>query len=105
MSRITVEKENIYEPHYDVCVGWDNPLQTFFLQVYDMTQLDEDLQLIDWQGLQFAEIPTVADLEERIAKYGKLSEETKDQLTSDYEYRSEPTPLQKKMHDLFEGGQ
>ena len=36
---------------WEVIVGWDPPLNTFFAQVYDRSIEDEDTQLIVWEGL------------------------------------------------------
>ena len=35
---------------YDVVVGWDPPLRTFFVKVYDLSIDDADEQFIVWEG-------------------------------------------------------
>jgi hypothetical protein len=45
VSRYTITTK---EP-YEVVVGWDRPLNTYFAQVYDKSIVDEDQQLIIWE--------------------------------------------------------
>ena len=41
---------------FEVFVGWDPPLRTFFAQVYDLSIEDEDEQLLVWLGTSFREL-------------------------------------------------
>ncbi len=46
---------------FEIAVGWDPPLQTFFGQVYDHRITDPDRQLVLWVGAD-ERLPRVADL-------------------------------------------
>lgn len=59
--------------NYEVVVGWDRPLGTFFGQVYDRSIKGEDAQLIHWVGAgEYAELPDVDDLEDAIEGFAKI---------------------------------
>lgn len=48
--------------------GWDPPLQTYFIQVHDMSQ-DEEEEIILWKGTTPYEIPTADILNKLVAEY------------------------------------
>jgi hypothetical protein len=51
----------------EIAVGWDNPLQTFFLQAFDPGKKeDEDDVIILWLGRPTKLLPRIADLEAAI---------------------------------------
>jgi hypothetical protein len=66
-------------------VGWDPPLATFFAQVYDHTVPDPygDTGLCAWLGASYGEIPTVADLAARIARWAEVDDELTEELERD----------------------
>lgn len=39
-----------HNPRFQVFVGWDRPLQTYFLQVYDTQARDPESQPFTWLG-------------------------------------------------------
>ena len=47
MSRYTIP---VLDEKHEVVVGWDAPLNTFFVQVYDHSIENEDEQLVIWEG-------------------------------------------------------
>jgi hypothetical protein len=48
----------------EIVVGWDNPLQTFFLQAYHPSKIeDEDDTIILWLGRPTKLLPRITDLE------------------------------------------
>lgn len=47
MSRYIVPAR---DKKYEVVLGWDPPLNTYFAQVYDHSIKDEDEQLILWEA-------------------------------------------------------
>ena len=88
MSRHEVDTKN---PQYQAFVGWDHPLLTFFVQVYDRVKLDDDIAetydpdnaLFFWKGSSLREIYEIEDLERISKPYVKLSPEIKSTLYGD----------------------
>lgn len=97
MGRIQISAEAISNPNHTVVVGWDSPLETFFAQVFDYTETDDDDcdPIIEWIGISAGEIPTVNMLADMLEPYCFISPEIASQLQKDYENRTEPTALQK----------
>ena len=96
MSRYEVEALNAEQ--YAVIVGWDNPLQTYFAQVWDLNLLDEvedDESCVAWVGAEVRSVPTVAALAQAIAAYAELPADIAAQLGRDREASEPPTPLQR----------
>ena len=56
-----MSRHRIAERPSEVIVGWDPPLQTFFLQVCD-PEKDDEGEVILWLGGISGEIRTAADL-------------------------------------------
>ena len=85
-----------------VVVGWDNPLQTFFVQQYvNLDAYNEDVTKA-WLGCTPSEIPTIERLEEVMTQLGcSLPVDIRNGLEKDYANRTEPTPLQKMMQSLL----
>ena len=54
MSRHLIRDDRQFE----VIVGWDPPLQTLFLQVYDKSR-DEDLGPLVWRGCRPTTLSTI----------------------------------------------
>jgi hypothetical protein len=65
-------------PHHTIVVGWDNPLKTFYAQVWD-----ERTEELVWFGSAKGEIPNVEDLAEVLAPYGDLPDWLAEQLLLD----------------------
>lgn len=97
MSRIKLPKEDVIQPHHDIFVGWDNPLETFFAQVYDMTILDEDFQLIEWVGTGRKEVFDMSALCVLMEPWCNINNDIRAQLMRDWSERREPTVLQQSM--------
>jgi len=58
-----------------VAIGWDRPLQTFFVQVTKPDPTDEDeTVMVVWSGTDRAELPTAADALAIAASYADLPE-------------------------------
>ena len=90
MSRYTFEGNR---PALSIVVGWDNPLKTYFAQVWDGGGLEKgDLKL--WVGAGADKVPTPEALAELVAPYGDIPAEVLAQLEEDYEVRRAPTLLQ-----------
>ena len=90
MSRYTFEGNR---PALSIVVGWDNPLKTYFAQVWDGGGPEKgDLKL--WVGAGADKVPTPEALAELVAPYGDIPAEILAQLEEDQEERRAPTPLQ-----------
>lgn len=69
MSRHSIPAINL---DYEVIVGWDRPLQTFFGQVRD-PMVDEEKEIIYWIGADYpGQIPEVADLVRAMMPYAEI---------------------------------
>lgn len=77
MSRYELAPRN---PRYQVFVGWDGPLSTYFLQVYD-TQGNPDSQPFTWLGA--GEHLDYTDLTRAIEPFAELPLEIAGKLSSD----------------------
>jgi hypothetical protein len=104
MSRYSVPAQ---EPGVTVIVGWDNPLRTFWAQVFDPSvDADEEEACRLWIGTTPAALPTVAALQATLAGWATLSADILTRLTRDQQAATPPTPLQRWMshrrHDTEE---
>jgi hypothetical protein len=63
MSRYSIPAQN---PALTVVVGWANPLQTLFAQVFDPSIEDEEEADLLWIGTALQEITTVAALQAQL---------------------------------------
>jgi len=104
MSRHSVQPLN---PDHTVIVGWDDPLETFFAQVWDNSielseDDEEDKQLVFMVGYVGKEVPTIEKLQEVLQPFAHITDEINQQLQRDYKNRSEPSPLQQHIRRIFE---
>jgi hypothetical protein len=99
MSRHRIPHPN---PAYEIIVGWDNPLGSFFCQVVDESvPMDED-HVLYWRGTTPGAIPTVDALAEIMSDYVTLTYAEKVRLAQDQQQRTEPTPFQQTMLAMME---
>ena len=81
MSRHTIE---CFSARFQLVVGWDRPLGSFFAQVEDLEFCDEDDDRIRvWVGASYAEIPTPEALQPHIAQYAIISDDMLAALRAD----------------------
>jgi hypothetical protein len=98
MSRYSLPAQ---QPGLTVTVGWDNPLCTFFAQVFDPSiEEDADACLL-WIGTAPGAIPTVAVLQAQLAGWATIPPDIVDRLTRDQQAATPPTPLQRWAHQLL----
>jgi hypothetical protein len=98
MSRHSIPAQ---QPGLTVIVGWDNPLATFFAQVFNPSiDEDEDACLL-WIGTAPEVIPTVAALQAQLAGWAALPPDIVDRLRRDQLAATPPTPLQRWAHQLL----
>ena len=100
---------------HEIVVGWDNPLQTYFAQVWKLEpgQVERPApnfydgsydEPVLWVGTAEGEVPTVEALCECLKPYAPaLPKSIHDSLQQDLEGRHEPTPHQKRMGSLVGG--
>lgn len=65
------------DPAHKIIVGWDHPLQTFFMQVIDreLEAAGQDDKFVSWRGTRVREIYEVDDLRRRLSRYAELTPE------------------------------
>ena len=80
MSRYEVPTR---DEQYEVVVGWDPPLDTFFAQVFDHTHGHEDDGPVFEIGQRRGEVPTIERLGEALAHYAILPVALQEQLGAD----------------------
>lgn len=83
MSRHEIEP---LDPKHRVTVGWDHPMQTFFIQVVDHAlddAGDNDDYMILWKGASMRELYEVEDLERIARRYAKFTPEIGAKLYGD----------------------
>ena len=100
MSRYSVPAQ---DPDRTVIVGWDNPLMTFFAQVFDPSIEDDEEACLLWIGTAPEAIPTVAALQAQLADWAAIPPDIVDRLTRDQQTATPPTSLQQWAHRLLYG--
>jgi hypothetical protein len=84
----------------EIIVGWDPPLQTYFLQITDPTK-DEENQFVLWCGTYPDELPTTESLADVLAPYAVLTLDLREQLEDEKARSPQPTELQRRMIEMF----
>jgi len=98
MSRYSLPAQ---QPGLTVTVGWDNPLGTFFAQVFDPSiEEDADACLL-WIGTAPEAIPTVAALQAQLTGWATIPPTIVDRLAREQQAATPPTPLQRWAHQLL----
>jgi hypothetical protein len=98
MSRYSIPAQ---QPGLTVIVGWDNPLTTFFAQIFNPSiDEDEDACLL-WIGTAPEAIPTAAALQAQLAGWAMIPPDIVDRLTRDQHAATPPTPPQRWAHQLL----
>ena len=100
MSRYRIPAQ---DPALTVIVGWDNPLVTFFAQVFDPS-IEEDAEAdLLWIGTALQELPTVAALQAQLAGWATIPPAIVDRLIRDQQAATPPTSLQRWALQLLAG--
>jgi len=100
MSRYSIPAQ---DPALTVIVGWDNPLVTFFAQVFDPSIAEDAEACLLWIGTAPKAIPTVATLQAQLADWAAIPPDIVDRLTRDQQTATPPTSLQQWAHRLLYG--
>ena len=100
MSRHSIPAQ---DPALTAIVGWDNPLQTFFAQVFDPSIEEDDEADLLWLGTTLQAIPTVAALQAALTGWATIPAAIVDRLSRDQQAATPPTALQRWAHRFFNG--
>jgi hypothetical protein len=93
----------VHDPTLRVTVGWDPPLQTFFVQVVRPTTAPHaDDTLVAWLGTRAQEIPSVAQLGRQLVAYAVIPRATQAQLAREQRESRPPTALQVRLRQALE---
>ncbi|SRR6266508_6505898 len=101
-----MSRYRLSEDPLEIVVGWDPPLQTFFLQILDPTK-DEEEEIIHRVGMRPGELPTVADLDRALDGHAALTSgvalnpELRRQLNEEKANSAQPTELQQRVIEMF----
>jgi hypothetical protein len=84
------------DPKFEVTVGWDAPMTTFFAQVVDraLDEADDDNALVLWIGDRDMAVPTIDQLIVAIARYATIPADVIEQLQADYDTPWTPSTIQ-----------
>ena len=97
MSRYRVPA---HEARYTIHVGWDPPLETFFVQVFDTTD-DDDAACVLWEGAGFQALPTVEAVQRTLQPYATLPPATRTRLRDDRAHTAPRSPVQEQILQRF----
>jgi|SRR5215216_5070350 hypothetical protein len=87
-----------HDSKYLTIYGYDNPLETFYLQVYETAAervTESEGRLIAWLGTLTGELPTIETLIQAAAHYVVIPQPIIKKLETDQQTASGPTPLQR----------
>jgi hypothetical protein len=91
------------DPRCTAVVGWDNPLTTFFAQIFNASIKGDDETCVLWIGTAPEAIPTVAVLQAQLAGWATIPPAILDCLIRDQQAATPPTPLQQWVLQLLHG--
>jgi hypothetical protein len=107
-ERVPVSRHTLRsDERWEVVVGYDPPLDTYFCQVYDMQASEEEP--IVWTGVGPQELTNVRAALEPLREFVDLSPEEWDKLAGllkqERKDRREPTRFQRDMFRRMTGGE
>lgn len=83
MSRYSLKPLPERSDIFEVAVGWDPGLCTFFVMVFGVADVGRDPNVRHWLGGQPKQIATVEELERAVASYAKIPPELVGRLVND----------------------
>lgn len=86
MSRYSLKPLPQHSDIFEVAVGWDPGLGTFFVVVFGVADAGRDPDVRHWRGGQPRQIVTVEELRAEVLPYAKLPMELVSRLTGDQRY-------------------
>lgn len=72
MSRYSLKPLHQHADIFEVAVGWDPALGTFFMMVFGVADAGRDPDLRHWRGGQPRQIVTVEELQAEVLPYAEL---------------------------------
>ena len=104
MTRYSVDP---FSGRFEITIGWDRPLNTYFAQVHDLEVSDDDEgdPVVVWVGATHSEILTPEALQLHIASYGSIPDDIVQTLRADRVTTLDigDTRLQRAMKGIAEG--
>ena len=99
MSRYRIPSDR-----FDIWVGWDRPMQTFFAQVWPVAESGErEDDPILWVGLEHDEIQSLDVLQDHLRPYVRIPDEVAFNLNVDFATSEPRTALQDLMRRIAQG--
>lgn len=83
MSRYSLKPLPERSDIFEVAVGWDAGLGTFFVMVFGVADADRDPDVWHWRGGQPMQIVTVEELQAEVLPYAELPMELVSRLRGD----------------------
>lgn len=83
MSRRNIPPHPHLSTRWEVVVGWDRPMATYFAQVHDLDSKSEEEGLVLWVGTQVGEIKTPEAFKELLKDYADISDPIMEALRFD----------------------
>lgn len=83
MSRYSLKPLPQHSDIFEVAVGWDPGLGTFFVMVFGVADAGRDPDVRHWLGGQPRQIVTVEELQTEVSPYAELPMELVSQLRGD----------------------
>lgn len=94
MCRYSLKPLPEHSDIFEVAVGWDPGLGTFFVMVFGVADADRDPDVRHWRGGQPRQIVTVEELQAEVLPYAELPMELVSRLTGDQRKGGASTPQQ-----------
>jgi len=88
MSRYSLKPLPEHSHIFEVAVGWDPGLGTFFVMVFGVADTGSDLDVRYWQGGKPNEIQTLQKLQNIVEPFGEITPELAQLLEADQHDRS-----------------
>jgi len=98
MSRYPIPAQDLRD---DVIVGWDDPLETFFGQVFDTTAGENEEGCVYWEGADYRACQTVEALQAHLRPYATIPDPVVAQLRADQQHAVPHSPFQEQLLRLF----
>jgi hypothetical protein len=98
MSRYPIPAQ---DPRYEVVVGWDDPLDTFFGQVFDTTAGEDEEACVYWEGAGYRACQTVDALQASLSPFATIPDPVVAQLRADQQHAVPRSPFQEQLLRLF----
>jgi hypothetical protein len=99
MSRYRIPPD---DPRYEVIIGWDDPLETYFATVFDPpVDADDGAACVLWVGSALRALPTVALLQACLRGYATIPADVVAQLQQDGAHTTPRSPLQERMVQMM----